>query len=105
MSHRQVEKEDKTMAEQPIYFMEVKSVPPAPTRGPKPGSGRVQQALREARREGLDRWIKFPNVCAASFLRCAREDAEFRGVQVRWAKRSDSHKDDVFVLFPSGGAR
>ncbi len=93
------------MAEMPIYFTQV-SGPPAPARrGPKPGNGRIQRSLREARKQGVDRWHVFPDQCKASFQRCQKQDAEFRGAIIRTVKRPVGGRHDVYVMFPSGGGR
>lgn len=46
-----------------------------------------------------------PDQCRASYYRLRREDAEFRDVEIRIRKRPDTGRHDVFVKFPSGGAR
>lgn len=93
------------MAEMPIYFTQV-SGPPAPARrGPKPGNGRIQRSLREARKQGVDRWHVFPDQCKASFQRCQKQDPEFRDVVIMPVKRRDNQRHDVYVMFPSGGGR
>lgn len=100
-----MEKEEIVMADKPIFIIPVDGPPPVTRRGPKPGTGRIQTALREARNEGVDRWVKFPNVCKASFQRCVHHDAEFRGAIIRTVKRPVGNRHDVYVMFPSGGGR
>lgn len=49
--------------------------------------------------------MMIPDQCHQSYYRIRREDAEFRDMEMTIRKRLDTGRHDVFVKFPSGGAR
>ena len=93
------------MAEEPTFIVPVDSPPPSQRQGRPPGNGKIQNTLRLVRRVGNGSWMMIPDQCAQSYYRLRKADAEFGDVEIRIRKRLDTGRHDVFVKFPSGGAR
>lgn len=99
-----MEKAEIAMAQEPTFIVPVDAPPPPKRRGRKPGNGKIQNTLRLARRAG-EGWWMIPDQCHQSYYRIRREDAEFRDMEMTIRKRPGVSGHDVYVKFPSGGAR